>query len=77
MVTDGKTLYYFAVTRLLLILRGITSNKKNVYCLNCCQSFRTENKDGSHEKVSGDHYRLKKMIYFNTIIDKNQQNYHW
>ena len=37
---------------LSILLRGITSKHHgNFYCLNCLDSFRTENKLKPHEKV--------------------------
>ena len=37
---------------LSVLLRGITSKTNgDFYCLNCCYSFRTKKKRGSHRKV--------------------------
>lgn len=35
--------------------RGITSKKKDNYCINCLNSFRTEKKPKSHENVNKIH----------------------
>ena len=44
--------HYLAVKRLSALLHGISSKHNgNFYCLNCLDSFRTENKLKSHEKV--------------------------
>ena len=44
--------HYLAIKRLSTLLRGITSeHHSDFYCLNCLQSFRTENKLKSHENV--------------------------
>ena len=52
MITDGKKWHYLAVKRLSALFKGITSkNKGDFYCLNCFQSYKTENKLKKHEKV--------------------------
>ena len=52
MITDGKKRHYLAVKRLSALFKGITSkNKGDFYCLNCFQSYKTENKLKKHEKV--------------------------
>ena len=44
--------YYLAVKKLSALLHKKTSNHKcDFYCLNCLNSFRTENKLKSHKKV--------------------------
>ena len=46
---------YLAVKELFTLLRGITpKHHGDFYCLNCLNSFRTENKLKSHEKVYKD-----------------------
>ena len=42
--------HYLAVKNSTL-LRGVTSEHGDFYCLNCPHSFRTKNKLESHEKV--------------------------
>ena len=43
---------YLAVKKLSALLHKKTSNhKSDFYCLNCLNSFRTENKHKSHEKA--------------------------
>ena len=43
---------YLAVKKLPRILKEITSKHYgDFYCLNCLDSFRTENKPKSHEKL--------------------------
>ena len=40
----------------VIITKGITSNHNGeFYCLNCFQSYRTENKLKKHEKVCNGH----------------------
>ena len=52
MITDGDKWHYLTVTRLLGLLRGVTSNNNgDFYCLNCFCSYRTKNKLELHKKV--------------------------
>ena len=45
MITDGEKWHYLAVKGLSALFRGITDNNNgDFYCLNCCQSYTTENK---------------------------------
>ena len=45
MITDGEKWHYLAVKSLSALFTGITSNKNgDFYCLNCFQSYTTENK---------------------------------
>ena len=45
MIGDGKKYHYLAVTNLSGLLKGISSNhKEDFYCLNCFNSYTTENK---------------------------------
>ena len=56
MITDGKKWHYLAVKSLPALFRGITSNNnRDIYCLNCFLSFRTENKLKKHKKVCENH----------------------
>ena len=51
MITGGKKWHYLAVKKLSALYKGITSNHNgDFYCLNCFQSFRTENKLQKHNK---------------------------
>ena len=44
--------HYIALTKLLLLLRRITSTHNgNCYCLNCLHSFRAKNKLESNKRV--------------------------
>ena len=44
--------HYLAITKLSNLLRAITSkHHDDFYCLNCLNSFRTENKLKSHIKI--------------------------
>ena len=56
MITDGEKWHYLAVKILSALFRGITSKHEgDFYCLNCFQSYTTENKLKNHKKVSEDH----------------------
>ena len=51
-ITSKERWHYIAVKTLSVLLRGITSKTNgDFYCLNCCYSFRTKKKRGSHRKV--------------------------
>ena len=52
MTTDGKKWHYLAWRSLQALFRGISSNHNgDFYCLNCCHSYRPENRLKKHEKV--------------------------
>ena len=56
MIMDGEKWHYFAVKRLSALFRGITGNNHgDFYCLNCFQSYNTENKLKEHKKVCENH----------------------
>ena len=56
MITDGEKWHYLPVKSLSALFRGITSKKEgNFYCLNCFQSYTTENKLKKHKKVCENH----------------------
>ena len=56
MTTDGEKWHYLAVKRLSALFRGITSkHDEDFYCLNCFQSYTTENKLKKHKKVCENH----------------------
>ena len=44
MITDGEKWHYTAITKLSGLLRGVTSNNGDFYCLNCFHAYRTKNK---------------------------------
>ena len=46
MIADGEKWHYLAVKSLSALFREITGN----YCLNCFQSYTTENKLKKHKK---------------------------
>ena len=56
MITDGEKWHYLAVKSLSALFRGITGNNHgDFYCLNCFQSYTTENKLKNHKKVRENH----------------------
>ena len=56
MITDGKKWHYLAVKSLSALFREITSKREgDFYCLNCFQSYTTENKLKKHKKVYESH----------------------
>ena len=56
MITYGQKRHYLAVKSLSALFRGITSNHEgDFYCLNCFQSYTTENKFKKHKKVCENH----------------------
>ena len=56
MITDGEKWHYLDVKRLSALFRGITGNNNgDFYCLNCFQSYTTENNLKKHKKVCENH----------------------
>ena len=56
MITDGEKWHYLAVKSLPALFRGITGNNHgDFYCLNCFQSYTTENKLKNHKNVCENH----------------------
>ena len=51
-----KKQYYLAVTNLSALLEGKSSNHHgNFYCLNCFNSYTTENNLKEHEEICNNH----------------------
>ena len=62
MITDNEKWHYFAVKRLFALFRGITGNTNGYfYCLNCFQSYTTENKLKKHKKICENMYMIIAM----------------
>ena len=56
MITDGEKWHYLALKSLSALFREITGNNYgDLYCLNCFQSYTTENKLKKHKKVCENH----------------------
>ena len=75
MMTDGEKWHYLAVKSLSAFFRGIAgSNNGDSYCLNCFQSYATENKLKKHKKVCKNHnYCYVKMPEeYNKILKYNE-----
>ena len=68
MIPQGKGWDYLEVTKLLALLREITSkNNGDFYCLHCLHSFRIEKKLKYYEKVF-------KSKHFCGIVLPSQKN---
>ena len=75
MITDGKKWHYLAVKSLSALFRGIAGdNNEHFYCLNCFQSYTTENKLKKHKKVceNHDYYYAEMPEKDNKILKYNQ-----
>ena len=56
LITDGDKWHYLNVKKLSALYKGIKSNHEgDFYCLNCFQSFRTENKLKKHKIIRENH----------------------
>ena len=56
MITDGKKWHYLAVKRLSALLKGMASkNFGDFYCLNCFNTYTTENRLEKYKKVCENH----------------------
>ena len=74
-ITDGEKWHYLAVKRLSALFREITGNNHgDLYCLNCFQSYTTENKLKKHKKVCNNHdYCYAEMPEeYNKILKYNE-----
>ena len=61
-ITDDKKWHYLALKSIPALFRGITSKHEgDFYCLNCFQSYTTENKLKKHKKVceNDDYHELE------------------
>ena len=75
MISNGKNWHYLAVKSLSKLLRGVSSNhNSDYYCLNCFQSYRTENKLNVHKKICENHEycNIEMSSPNNNIIKYNQ-----
>ena len=56
MISNGGNWHYLVVKNLPGLLKGITLNhEEDFYCLNCFQSYRSENKLEEHKKICENH----------------------
>ena len=77
MITDGDKWNYLAVESLPALFRGIAGNNNgDFYCLNCFQSYNTENKLKKHKKVceNHDYCYLEMPEEDNKILKYNQRD---
>ena len=74
MITDGEKWHCLAVKPLSALFRGITSNNNgDFYCLNCFQSYTTENEFKKHKVCENHDYCYVEMPEEdNTILKYNQ-----
>ena len=75
MITDGEKWHYLAVKRLSALFRGITDNNHgHFYCLNCFQSYTTENKLKKHKEVceNNDYCYLEMPEGYNKTLKYNE-----
>ena len=71
MIYDGSKWYYLAVSNLSALLEGKLSNHHgDFYCLNCFNSYSTENALKEHEEISNEHKscRIKMPKWFEKIL---------
>ena len=63
MITDGNKWHYIAVSKLSALLKGKSSNHiGDFYCLNCFNSYSTENALKEHEQICNKHDRCRKEM---------------
>ena len=56
MINDGKKWHYLSVINLSALFKEKLSNHKgDLYCLNCFNSYTTENKLKKHEEICNNH----------------------
>ena len=74
MIADGEKWHYLAVKSLSALFREITGkNNREFYCLNCFQSYTTENILKKHKKVCENHdYCYVEMPKEEKILKYNQ-----
>ena len=63
MITDGNKWHYIAVSKLSALLKGKSSNHiGDFHCLNCFNSYSTENALKEHEQICNKHDRCRKEM---------------
>ena len=75
MITEGEKWHYLAVKSFSALFREITGNNHgDFYCLNCFQSYTTENELKKYKKVCENHdYCYVEMPEeYNKILKYNQ-----
>ena len=72
MISDSKKYHYLALTNLSGLLKGILSNhKEDFYCLNCFNSYTTENKLKEHEEICNKHDSCRMEMPEQVILKHN------
>ena len=74
MISNGKKQHYLAVTNLSALLEGKSSNHHgNFYCLNCFNSYTTENNLKEHEEICNNHdsYHIEMSRWAEKILKYN------
>ena len=75
MISNGENWHYLVIKSLSGLLRSISSNDNNdYYCLNCFQSYKTENKLNVHKKIceNNKYCNIEMPSPNNNIIKYNQ-----
>ena len=72
MIGDGKKYHYLAVTNLSGLLQGNSSNhRRDFYCLNCFNSYTTEDKRKEHEEICNKHDSCRMGMPKQVILKDN------
>ena len=74
MISNGKKQHYLAVTNLSELLQRISSNyERDLYCLNCFNSYTTKNILKEHEEICNNHdsYRIEMPKWVEKILKFN------
>ena len=72
MISDGINYHYLAATNSSGLLQGNSSNHRgNFYCLNCFNSYTTENKHKEHEEICNKHDSYRMEIPEQVILKHN------
>ena len=67
-----KKYHYLAVANLSGLLKGVSSNhKEDFYCLNCFNSYTTENKLKEHEEICNKHDSCRMEMPEQVILKHN------
>ena len=71
MISNGEKWHYLTVTRISALFKGITSNhSSDYYCLNCFNSYATENKLRLHEIICKNHDNCRIEMYRKQVVSR-------
>ena len=74
MIGDGIKYHYLAVTNLSGLLQGNSANnREDFYCLNCFNSYTTENKLKEHEEICNKHDSCRMEMPEQLILKHNPE----